>query len=107
MVVLRNATESIVIESNFSKHREVQFYADALHTHPNNLNHIVKKATGLTAKQTITNRLIIEAKYLLVSTTLSVKEIAYELGFEDANYFNSFFKKDQQTTPAQYRIQLV
>lgn len=96
-----------LIESNFVKHRDVYFYADALHTHPNNLNHIVKKATGLTAKQTIINRLIIEAKYLLVSTTLSIKEIAYELGFEDPNYFNSFFKKDQQATPASYRNQLV
>lgn len=96
-----------LIERNFSKHRDVQFYADALHTHPNNLNHIVKKATGLTAKQTVINRLIIEAKYLLISTSLSVKEIAYELGFEDPNYFISFFKKDQHATPANYRNQVV
>jgi AraC family transcriptional regulator, transcriptional activator of pobA len=92
-----------LIETNFRQHREVQFYAEALHMHPNNLNLIVKKVTRLTTKQTITNRVIIEAKYLLVSTTLTIKEIAYELGFEDANYFNSFFKKDQHTTPAQYR----
>ena len=71
------------------------------------MNHIVKKATGLTAKQTISKRIVIEAKYLLSSTTLSVKEIAYELGFEDANYFISFFKKEQQTTPTQYRTQPV
>jgi AraC-like DNA-binding protein len=92
-----------LIENHFTKHRDVQFYAEALHTHPNNLNHIVKKATGLTAKQTIINRIIIEAKYLLVSTSLSVKEIAYELGFEDPNYFYSFFKKEQHATPAHYR----
>jgi AraC-like DNA-binding protein len=96
-----------LIESNFTRHRNVQFYADALNTHPNNLNYLVKKATGLTAKQTITNRLIIEAKYLLVSTSLTVKEIAYELGFEDANYFISFFKKDQHATPLLYRHQPV
>lgn len=96
-----------LIEANYRIHRDVQFYAEALHTHPNNLNHIVKKATGLTAKQTITNRLIIEAKYLLVSTSLTVKEIAYELGFEDPNYFNSFFKKEGQASPAQYRNQIL
>lgn len=95
------------IETNFSKHRDVHFYADALHTHPNNLNHTVKKATGITAKQAITNRIMIEAKYLLVGTSLSVKEIAYDLGFEDPNYFISFFKKEQQATPLQYRNQPV
>jgi len=96
-----------LIETNFTKHRNVQFYANELHTHPNNLNHIVKKATGLTAKQTITNRMIIEAKYLLASTSLSVKEIAYELGFEDPNYFISFFKKEESATPTHYRMQPV
>ncbi len=96
-----------LIETHFRQHRDVQFYAEALHMHPNNLNLIVKKVTGLTPKQIITNRLIIEAKYLLVSTTLTIKEIAYEVGFEDANYFTSFFKKEQHTTPAQYRCQSV
>ena len=92
-----------LIESHFTQHRDVHFYAEALHTHPNNLNHIVKKATGLTAKQIITNRLIIEAKYLLASTELSIKEIAFELGFEDPNYFTTFFRKEQNASPAQYR----
>lgn len=98
---------SELIEKNFLHHRDVQFYAEALHTHPNNLNHIVKKATGITAKQTITNRIINEAKYLLSSTSLTVKEIAYDLGFEDPNYFISFFKKEAQSTPAHYRNQPV
>jgi len=95
-----------LIETNFLQHRDVHFYAGALHSHPNYLNHIVKKATGLTAKQIITNRLMIEAKYLLASTGLSIKEIAYKLGFEDPNYFHSFFKKEENTTPANYRSQL-
>jgi AraC-like DNA-binding protein len=103
--VLRTFNE--LIEKNFLKHRAVGFYASALYTHPNNLNHIVKKATGFTAKQTITNRLITEAKNLLASTTLSVKEIAYELGFEDPNHFISFFRKQQSETPSQYRSHLV
>jgi AraC-like DNA-binding protein len=92
-----------LIEHHFAKHHDVHFYANALHTHPNNLNHIVKKETGLTAKQTIIKRLIFEARYLLVATTLSVKEIAYQLGFEDPNYFISFFKKEQSVTPVDFR----
>jgi AraC family transcriptional regulator, transcriptional activator of pobA len=94
-----------LIEAHYIRHKDVQFYAAAMHTHPNNLNHIVKKVTGRTAKQTITDRLILEAKYLLVSTTRSVKEIAYDLGFEDPNYFISFFKKNQQRTPSRFREQ--
>ena len=96
-----------LIEQHFHTHRNVHFYANELHIHQNHLNHIVKKATGLTAKQTITNRLIIEAKYLLFSTELSIKEIAYKLGFEDPNYFHSFFKKEQTITPLQYRHQFL
>jgi AraC family transcriptional activator of pobA len=96
-----------LIEQNFSTDHDVRFYADALHTHPNNLNYIVKKATGLTAKQTITKRLIAEAKYLLVSSMMSVKEIAFELGFQDPNYFISFFKKAEHSTPLNYRSQFV
>jgi AraC-like DNA-binding protein len=96
-----------LIEDNFAEHRNVQFYAEVLHTHPNNLNQLVKKATGLTAKQTINKRLVLEAKSLLVSTALSIKEIAYKLGFEDPNYFISFFKKEQHATPAHYRTEPV
>ena len=96
-----------LIEHHFSEHHDVHYYADALHTHPNNLNHIVKKATGLTAKQTIIKRLIFEARYLLVSTALSVKEVAFKLGFGDPNYFISFFKKNESTTPADFRKRIV
>ena len=96
-----------LIEQNFSRDHEVRIYAEALNTHPNNLNYIVKKATGLTAKQTISKRIIAEAKYLLISSTLSVKEIAYSLGFQDPNYFISFFKKDQHITPVNFRSQFI
>jgi AraC family transcriptional regulator, transcriptional activator of pobA len=92
-----------LIEGQFMQHHDVHFYAGILHTHPNNLNHIVKKATGLTAKQTVTKRLMNEAKSLLTTTNLSVKEIAYQLGFEDPNYFVAFFKKGQKSTPTKFR----
>jgi AraC family transcriptional activator of pobA len=99
------ATFNELIEKHFSEHRSVQFFADQLHIHPNHLNAIVKKATGISAKQTIINRVMIEAKYLLLATSLSIKEIAYELGFESTNYFFSFFKKEQRQSPAHYRVQ--
>jgi AraC-like DNA-binding protein len=92
------------IERHFTANRSVAFYAYLLNVHPNFLNNQVKKVTGLTAKQTIDNRIILEAKYLLYSTSMNIKEIAYELGFEDPNYFISFFKKAEQTSPARFRL---
>jgi AraC-like DNA-binding protein len=94
---------SSLLEEQFAFHHQVRFYAAALHVHPNHLNALVKKETGQTAKQIITGRILTEAKLLLMSTSLSVKEIAYALGFEDPNYFTSFFKAGQHTTPGQYR----
>jgi AraC-like DNA-binding protein len=46
---------------------------------------------------------MVEARRLLFHSELSVKEIAFELGFEDASYFNRFFKRLSEQTPAQYR----
>jgi AraC family transcriptional activator of pobA len=93
-----------LIEKNFSKHRSVQFYADALHIHPNHLNFLVRKYTGLTAKETIMSHILLEAKMLLHSSTLTIKEIAYELGFEDPTSFSSFFKRNVNLSPAKYKL---
>jgi len=92
-----------LLEKYFQQHRDVSFYASKLHVHPNYLNSLLKKYTGDTAKGTINHRLLIEAKYLLHSTTLSIKEIAYQAGFEDPNYFTSFFKRMEKISPAAYR----
>lgn len=46
---------------------------------------------------------MMEAKYLLSSSSKTIKEIAYELGFVDPNYFNSFFKKAALISPEKYR----
>jgi AraC family transcriptional regulator, transcriptional activator of pobA len=82
-----------LIQKNVKTERSVQFYADALHIHPNHLNFLMKKYTGTTAKQTIIDHLFLEAKHLLDSTSLSIKEIAYDLGFASPGCFSSFFKK--------------
>jgi AraC family transcriptional regulator, transcriptional activator of pobA len=100
--IIERFTEEI--ERHFTANHSVKFYASLLNLHPNFLNNQVKKLTGLTAKQTINNRIVLEAKYLLYSSSMKIKEIAYELGFEDPNYFISFFKKAEQISPAQFRI---
>jgi AraC-like DNA-binding protein len=94
---------SELVETNFDKHRSVAFYASQLNVHPNYLNALVKSQTGFTAKESILSRLNLEAKYLLQTTSLSIKEIASKLGFDDANYFTSFFKRCENISPAAYR----
>jgi AraC family transcriptional activator of pobA len=92
-----------LIDKHFTEERSVKFYAGALNMHPHHLNFLSKKVTGLSAKETINNRILMEAKYLLSSSRLTVKEIAYNLGFENPEYFYVFFRKEVHTTPAKYR----
>lgn len=92
-----------LIEVNLINQRSVSFYAKKLNVHPNYLNSIIKKNTGLTAKESIQNMLLLEIKYLLHSTNLSIKEISNRMGFSDPNYFTVFFKKFENTSPANYR----
>jgi AraC family transcriptional regulator, transcriptional activator of pobA len=94
---------SELIEVHFNSRRDVSFYASELHVHPNHLNSVVKAHTGITAKESIQNRVLLEAKYLLHSTSLSVKEVAARIGFVNADYFASFFKRMEKTSPAAYR----
>ena len=94
---------SELVEDYFLKERNVNFYASKLFIHPNYLNALVKTHTGLTAKDLIQNRVSLEAKYLLHSTNLSIKEISNKIGFDDPNYFTVFFKKQEKVSPASYR----
>ena len=96
-----------LLEKNYTKQRTVQFYADALHIHPNYLNSLSQKHTGLSAKETINTHILNEAKYLLASSSLSIKEVAYKLGFEHSDYFYAFFRKGLNMSPGQYRRKLV
>jgi len=98
---------NLLLEKNFSTHRSVKFYADALHIHPNYLNHLSNKHSGHSAKEAINLHILTEAKFLLASSSLTIKEIAYKLGFEYPEYFNVFFRKSLNTSPARYRNTLV
>jgi AraC family transcriptional regulator, transcriptional activator of pobA len=96
-----------LVEANFDKEKSVSFYASELYVHPNYLNAIVKRQSGMTAKDSIQNRLLLEAKYLLHSTRLSVKEISHQLGFTDPNYFGVFFKRVEGHSPIAYRAPML
>lgn len=105
MDVVKRFTD--LIETHFLHQRSVAFYATQLNMHPNHLNSLIKKHTGLTAKESIQNRLLMETKYLLLSTSLTIKEISSQMGFSDPNYFTVFFKRHENTSPVNYRSSFV
>ncbi|RFM26530.1 helix-turn-helix domain-containing protein [Deminuibacter soli] len=93
-----------LVNEQFHELHQASDYAQLLHVSPGHLNDTIKAYTGRTATSLIQERLIVEAKRLLFHGDLQVKEIAYQLGFEDAAYFNRFFKKLTGETPASFRL---
>lgn len=92
-----------LIDSHFKEQKTVTFYASKLNISSNYLNILCKKNLNRSATQLIQERVILEAKRLLQSTDLSIKEIAFELGFVDHAYFSNFFKNQTKITPTQFR----
>ena len=92
-----------LLDKHFSTDHMVSDYAAKLAVTADYLNKTLKNLTGVSAKEHIQNKLIIEAKRGLIFTTLSVKELAYSLGFEESAHFNNFFKRMTGLTPSAFR----
>jgi AraC family transcriptional activator of pobA len=91
------------VEEHFRELHEVGAYAGLLHISAGHLGEVVKAQSGRPAIKHLHERLVLEARRLLCYTQHPLKEIADELGFADASYFNRFFKRETGGTPAQYR----
>ncbi|WP_229365859.1 helix-turn-helix domain-containing protein [Fibrisoma montanum] len=82
----------------------VQSLANDLNVSPAYLSDMLRSQTGQNTQQHIHNALIEKAKRLLMATSLSVNETAYQLGFEYPHYFSRLFKKKTGLTPAEFRM---
>lgn len=91
------------IEENFKTKHSPADYADLLYITPKALAKITKSHFNKTLSSLINERIIIEAKRELYLTEKTVKEIAYELGYEDEYYFSRFFKVNTDVSPQLYR----
>lgn len=83
----------LLVEDTLTDHTTIQDIAQKLTLNTNSLYTIVKHYSGLSPKEFITNRLILEAKRRLYYAESSIKELAYDLGFNDPDYFSRLFKK--------------
>jgi AraC family transcriptional regulator, transcriptional activator of pobA len=95
-----------LLEENFIVLHKVNEYAELLHVTPNHLSETIKKLTGKTAGELIHDRLILEAKRLLLHSTLTAKEVAYALHFNDPSYFSRFFKANTTLSPEGFRKEI-
>ncbi len=94
-----------LVETNFRQQKSVASYAKQLNITSGHLSDTIQKDTGKTASQIIHDRILLEAKRLLFHSLKSIKEIAFELNYDNPSYFNRFFKKQTNSTPEQFRQQ--
>ncbi|MFK7937121.1 MAG: helix-turn-helix domain-containing protein [Saprospiraceae bacterium] len=94
---------NLLVEKHFRKWHQVQDYANEMFKSPKTLSNLFKKSNSPSPLRVIHERIALEAKRLLIYTDHTVKEIAYELGFEEVPPFNRMFKKIVKETPSQFR----
>jgi len=94
---------NLMVENNYKKQHTVQFYASQLNKSPKTLANFFALYNHKSPLVVIQERVTLESKRLLMYTDKSSKEIAFELGFDDAAYFSNFFKKQTGYAPSDFR----
>lgn len=96
-----------LVEQNFKIRHTVKEYADLLNKSAKTLANIFSQVSDKSPLQIIHERKLLEAKRMLRYTDKPVKEIAYELGFEDIQSFSRFFKKSENISPSEFKNSLL
>ncbi|MBS1755530.1 MAG: helix-turn-helix domain-containing protein [Bacteroidetes bacterium] len=92
-----------LLEKNIATHKQVTYYTGEMNLSSYQLNEITKKTVGKTASTLIDEHILLEAKRYLLATPNQVKDIAWDLGYEDISYFIRFFKKHTGQSPEVFR----
>ncbi len=91
------------LEDNYLNHPPVEEMAEKLGMNTNALYHLVKTQSGMSPKTYLTERLMLEAKRKLYLENISIKELAYDLNYNDPEYFSRLFKKQTGRSIPEYR----
>lgn len=94
---------NFLVEQHFKTKHTVKEYADLLNKSPKTLSNIFAQLINKTPLQIIHERKLLEAKRMLRYTDKPIKEISYELGFEDIQTFSRFFKKSENSSPSDFK----
>jgi AraC-like DNA-binding protein len=92
-----------LLEKKYKSIKLVNEYAETLNISAKKLTKSTKSILGKTPKQLINDRVILEAKRLLVYSNLSIKEIAFDLGFAEPTNFSKYFAKHTENSPIEFR----
>ena len=93
---------NVLVELHFKEEHSVSFYAEKLFKSPKTLSNNFAKLNR-SPLQIIHQRIVLEAKRLLTYTDKSAKEIAYEIGFDDASHLSRLFKKHTSQSPSEFK----
>lgn len=94
----------VLLEHYFKTEKAPSFYASKLTITLKHLNRICNEILKKTTTEVITDRIILEAKRMLMDKKFTINEIATELGYDDYSYFTRLFKKNTGMTPTDFRI---
>ena len=94
-----------LVKDNFRSERQLQFYADKLCITPRYLSRVVKECTGSSAADWIERYVVLEARALLKSTSMTIQQISDELNFPSQTFFGKYFKRRVGMSPKLYRRQ--
>ncbi|MUH34477.1 helix-turn-helix domain-containing protein [Zobellia amurskyensis] len=92
-----------IIELFYRTEKKANFYADKLNITTKHLNRVTKSTLGKTTTELITERILLEAKRLMVHSENSLAYVADSLGYEDYAYFSRVFKAKTQVTPLEFK----
>lgn len=93
----------ILVEKNYKTHHKLTDYATLLHKSPKTLSNIFSEYSNTTPLHVINDRLIVEARRLLLYSNKSIKDIAALLGYTDAGHFSKFFKINIGVSPKSFK----
>lgn len=93
----------VLVDIHFRTHKQVQDYAEMLHKSPKTLSNLFALYASRSPLQIIHERIVLEVKRLLQFTDKNIKEIAYEIGYEQSNQLSKLFKKITGQTISEYK----